>query len=79
MVERRGCAGFALEAVECAGILLRFRREKLQGNVASEVEVLGFIHNTHAAPTKLGEHAIMRDGLPNHRGKAPREKGVFRW
>jgi len=34
--------------------------------VTSEARVLGFIHHTHAAASKLASYGIVRDGLPDY-------------
>src|SRR6266478_3420724 len=66
MIKRGRGPGFTLETVECAGVFLRLWRQELEGDPASEVQVLGFVHYAHAAAAQLREHAIVRDGLPDH-------------
>jgi hypothetical protein len=60
MVEGGGGAGLAPEALEgewiggCAG-------EHLDGDMAAELEVLGFIHDTHAARAYAAEDAVVAE------------------
>ena len=42
--------------------------QKLQGDEAAKLGVLGFIDHTHSTAADLFDDAIMRDGLPNLSG-----------
>ncbi len=67
MVEGRGGAGFALEALGCQAILGKLFGEELEGDEAAKSNVFRFIHHSHAAATQLFDNAVMRDGSANHR------------
>jgi len=41
-------------------------RQKLQGDKAVEVYILGLINNPHATPTKLFGDPVGRDGLADY-------------
>jgi hypothetical protein len=43
-----------------------FLRQKLQRDVAVQLEVFGFIDHTHPAATELRKDAIVRNGLADH-------------
>ena len=51
-------------------VLKQMRGEKLEGDRAVELGVLGPIDNTHPAFAELLDDAVVRDALPNH-GCAP--------
>ena len=68
MVQGRGGASLALEAIQRARILLCFRGKELEGHMPAQVQVLGLIHHTHASATQLREHAVVGDSLPDHTG-----------
>jgi hypothetical protein len=44
----------------------QFLRQELQGDHASQLDVLGLIHDTHAAATELLQDAVVGDGLADH-------------
>ena len=66
VVQRRGGARLALEALEREMVARELRRQKLQRNVAAESGVVGAIHHTHPTRADLLEDAIVRDDLANH-------------
>jgi hypothetical protein len=66
MIERRGSEGFPLELFAGGRIILQFLRQKLQGDMAVQLDVFGFVHHTHAAATELFQDPIVRDGLADH-------------
>ncbi len=66
MVERRGGARLALEALERRGILRELGREELDGDLAAETRVLGAVDDTHPAFADLVEDAVVGDGLADH-------------
>ena len=67
MIERRRGEGFPLEAFASSRIVLHFRRQELQRDMAVQLEVFGLIHHTHPAAAELFQNPIVRDGLANHR------------
>src|SRR6516162_2978348 len=66
MVQSGGGAGFTLKALQSLAVLGKMFRQKLQGDEAAELGVLGLINHTHAAATQLLEDAVMRDRATNH-------------
>src|SRR6516165_7940651 len=56
MVERGEHLGFTVEAGDALGIVGEGSRQDLQGNVATELRVLGAVDFAHAASTKRGEN-----------------------
>jgi hypothetical protein len=66
VVQRRSSLCFALEAAESLCVVGKIIGKELEGNVATELQVLGFVNYTHAPATKLLDDAIVRDGLADH-------------
>ena len=56
----------ALKTVECERIFFRFRRQELERDMATQVDVLGFVHHAHPSPAQLREDTVVRDGLADH-------------
>ena len=67
VIERGGGKGFALESFSGRGIILHFRGQKFQRDMAAQLEVFGFVDHTHPAAAELRQNAVMRDGFPDHR------------
>jgi hypothetical protein len=42
-----------------------FFGEELQGDMATELEVFGLVHNAHSPTTDLAEDTVMRNRLPH--------------
>jgi len=41
-------------------------RQELQGDKATQFDILGLVDDTHAATAELLDDAVVRDGLPDH-------------
>ena len=63
VIERRGGARLALEALEQLAVLGHLRRKKLQRDAAAELGVLGFVHHAHATRAQFVENLVMQEGL----------------
>jgi hypothetical protein len=57
-------SGFPLEATERLWVAGEFSGKKLQGNMATELQVFRLIHDTHAPTANLAEDAVMGNRLP---------------
>ena len=66
VVQGGGRTRFALKTVKRERIFFRLRRQELERDVAAQVDVLGFIHNTHPSAAELREDTVVRDGLADH-------------
>ena len=66
MIERGGGARFTAKALQHHGIVGNFRRKKLDGDKAAELEVFRLVNHAHAANPKLFQDAVMGDGLVDH-------------
>ena len=75
VIERGGGKGFPLESFSGRGIILHFRGQKFQRDMAAQLEVFGFVDHTHPAAAELRQNAVMRDGFPDHRRF---EREIFR-
>ena len=67
MVERRGGAGFAAETLEGLRIVGGFGRKKFQRDEAAELDVFGFVDDTHASATNAFENAVTGQGSAKER------------
>jgi hypothetical protein len=67
MVQCRCGPGFALKAFERLGIFGDVIGKKFQRDEATELGVLGFVHDSHAAATKLLNDAAVGDDLAEER------------
>ena len=74
MIERGGGKGFALESFAGCGIILHFRGQEFQRDVAPQLEVFGFVDHTHPAAAELRENPVMRNGFADH---GRREREIF--
>src|ERR1041385_1465904 len=68
MVEGGRGLGFPLETAESLCITGELIGKKLQGYVATELEVFGFVNDTHPAPANLAEDTVMGNRLPHGLG-----------
>ena len=66
MIQGRGGAGFALKSFKGLSIRCNLFGEKLESDEASELDVLSFVDDTHAAAAKFFDDAIVRDDLIDH-------------
>ena len=63
-VVQRGCSfGFPLEAAERLRVVGKFVGKKLQGDVATQLEVFRLVDHTHAPAADPAEDAVMGDRL----------------
>src|SRR5713101_8060566 len=64
-----GCgSGLTLETLQGLRILGQLIGKELQGNVATELGILRFVHPAHSAAAQLAENSVMRDGFADHAG-----------
>ena len=56
-------ARFAPKALQRLQVFRHVFRKELQGDVATEAQVLGFVDHTHATAAELLEDAVVGDGL----------------
>ncbi len=66
MVQRRGGTGFAAEALQGLWVLGDVVGKEFQSDEAPQIDVFGFIYDTHPATAELLDDAVMRDGQPDH-------------
>jgi hypothetical protein len=85
MIQSRSGAGLTPEAFERLGVGSQVFRQEFKCNVPPEGEVLGFIHDAHAATAEFPKDAVVREGLADegvgscyarHTGRLLRETGV---
>ena len=77
MIQRRRGACFTAKAFECLGILGRIVGKEFQGDESSELSVFRLVNDTHTAPTKKFEDAVMGDGLADHGRRRTLDSTVF--
>ena len=65
MVQRRGGARLAPEALERVRIVGHFGKE-LERDEAAELGVFGLVDHTHAAATEFLDDAVVRNSLADH-------------
>ena len=68
VVQGGGSFGFPLESAESLCVVGKFIGKELQSYVATQLEVFGFVHDTHAPTADLAEDAVMGDCLPHGLG-----------
>ena len=68
VVEGRGGARLAREAVEGVGALADAVGKELEGDLSAELRVEGAIDDTHAALAEAVEDVVVRDALAEHGG-----------
>ena len=71
MIQRGRGFRFPLEAAESLRIVGEVIRKELQRDVATKLQVFGFVHYAHAPTTDLAEDAVMRNRLPYGLGMCP--------
>jgi hypothetical protein len=65
MVECRRGAGLSLKTIQGFRVPRHLLGQELDGHVASEPDILGFVDDAHAANAQLGENAVVRERLPD--------------
>ena len=65
MVQSRGRAGLAPEALQSLRVVRKLVGKKFQGDEAPELGVFSFVNHAHPAAAQLVHDAIVRDGLPD--------------
>ena len=70
MVQRRSSTRFAPETLQRLRVLRDIVGEKLEGDKAAKVSVLGLVDDTHAAAAEFLDDAVVRDGLADHSDEA---------
>ncbi len=68
MVQRGRSFGFPLETAEGLCVVGEDVGKELQGDVATELEVLRLVHNTHAPAADLAVEAVMGNRLTHRLG-----------
>jgi len=66
MIQGRGGARFALEAVERFAIGCERGRQKSDGHLPSQTDVFRLVDDAHASLADRFQNAVMRDGLHDH-------------
>jgi hypothetical protein len=67
MVERRGGARLALEALPGVRLVESISGQELERNEPTEPRVLGFVDLAHASGANLRDDLVVQDGLADHR------------
>jgi hypothetical protein len=80
VVVLKGRGGLRLVDEPLLGVVLagQVRREELEGHVAFELHILGFVDHTHTPTTEFLEDSIMRNGLPDHRVPPPDRRTAWK-
>jgi hypothetical protein len=60
--------GFPLKTAEGLRIVCEFVGKELQSDMATKLEVFGFVHHSHPAAADLAEDAVVGDRLPHGLG-----------
>jgi hypothetical protein len=66
MIQCGGCLRFTLESLQGVAVSGQLLGEKLEGDGAFQLGILGAVDLTHAALTELFRDAVVRDGLASH-------------
>ncbi len=66
MVQRRGETRFATKPFKGIDRLRRSLRQEFKRHQASKIDVLGLVHPTHPADTKLFQNLVMSYSRANH-------------
>ena len=66
VVQRRGGAGLAAEAVEDGKLAANLVGQKFECDEAAKAGVLGLVDHAHSPAAKLFDHSIMGDGFADH-------------
>ena len=72
MVQGRGGPGFTLKTLQRRSVLFQFAGQKLQRDVPAQIDVLGFVHHSHAATAQLVQDAVVRDGFAGDQRSTPK-------
>ena len=70
MVQGGRGLGFPLEAAESLRVVGDFVGQKLQGDMATELQVFRLIHHTHAPTSDPAEDAVVGDRLTHGLGRS---------
>jgi hypothetical protein len=73
VIQRRGGAGFTLEAFERLRVGGDVRGKEFESDEAAKLDVFGLVNNAHAAAAQLVDDAVVGDGLADHGGNSPEE------
>jgi hypothetical protein len=73
MIQRRGGARFALEALDRLAVAGQVLRQELQRDGALEPQILGPVDDAHAAGTECLDDPVMRDAFADHGGSPHRQ------
>ena len=65
MVQRRGGASLALEALERRRVLGQLGGQELERDAAAEARVLGFVDDAHPAASEPAHDRVMGNALPD--------------
>src|SRR5579864_9835183 len=71
VIEGRSGARFALKTLESLCVGGDVLGKELEGNEASQLDVLGLIDDTHASAAEFLDDAVMGDGLADHGSGVP--------
>ena len=77
MIESRGGACLAAEALQRLRVARHFVGQEFEGDEAAEVGVFGLVDDAHAAAAELVDDAVVRDGLADHSLSVIREEVSF--
>ena len=66
MIQRRRHPRFARETFDGLRIARVFLRQKLQRDLAAEIQIFGEIDDSHAATAEFFKNAVVRDCLAQH-------------
>ena len=72
MIQSRRRSGLALKTLQRRGVFFQLVGQKLQSDVPAEIDVLGFIHDPHAAAAQLVKDAVMGDGFARDQQSTPK-------
>ncbi len=79
VVQRGRGLGLPLESAEGLRIVGEVVGKEFQGDVATELEVFGFVHHTHSPAADPPENAVMGNRLPYGLGWRGHWLGHVRW
>src|SRR3984885_11709844 len=66
MIQCRGSFGFALKTGECLRVFGYVVGQELEGNKATEFNILSFVDHSHTAAAQFFDDAVMRDDPLDH-------------
>jgi len=66
VIERGDCLGFTLETMQAVRVRRHFQRERLEGDKATPLQVLGRVDFSRAAVANRPHDAVVQKGGPNH-------------